>query len=209
MSRKIIAILRGVTPDEVTALAETLIEEGIDRIEVPLNSPDPLKSIERLASRFSKDALIGAGTVLCAQEVAEVDQVGGKLIVSPNCDPYVIRATKVLGMASYPGVVTPTECFAALKAGADGLKFFPADVVGPAGLKALRAVLPKATETFVVGGATPDNISRWIAAGASGFGVGSGLYRAGDSAAEVRIKARAWVREYDALGIAPAAALSL
>ncbi len=197
MSRAIIAILRGgVIPAEVTAIAGgAILEAGIDRIEVPLNSPEPLGSIARLAAAYGGDrALIGAGTVLTPPEdVAAVVSVGGKLIVSPDCNPPdVIRATKVAGLTSFPGVMTPpTECFTALRAGADGLKFFPpAELIGPAGLKALRAVLPKGVDTFAVGGAGgPENFADWVAAGgATGFGIGSAVYRPGDSPRRSRPK---------------------
>jgi len=195
--RQIIAILRGVTPPEVEAIAEALIEAGISQIEVPLNSPHPLHSIERLARRFGADALIGAGTVLNAAEVREVRDAGGRLIVSPDTNPEVIRAAKAGGLLSVPGAMTPTECFAAIRAGADALKLFPAALVGPEGLKALRAVLPPDLPVFAVGGAGPDNFATWRAAGASGFGIGTALYRPGLGAPDVAQKARAVVAAYD------------
>jgi len=197
MSRAIIAILRGVTPAEVTGIAGAILGAGIDRIEVPLNSPEPLDSIARLVDAFGDRALIGAGTVLSPQDVAAVAAVGGKLIVSPDCNPDVIRATKAAGLTSFPGVMTPTECFAALRAGADGLKFFPADLVGPSGLKATRAVLPKGTDTFAVGGAGPENFADWVAAGATGFGIGSAIYKPGDSPEVVAAKAVRITTAYD------------
>jgi len=197
MSRAIIAILRGVTPAEVTGIAGAILGAGIDRIEVPLNSPEPLDSIARLVDAFGDRALIGAGTVLSPQDVAAVAAVGGKLIVSPDCNPDVIRATKAAGLTSFPGVMTPTECFAALRAGADGLKFFPADLVGPSGLKATRAVLPKGTDTFAVGGAGPENFADWVAAGATGFGIGSAIYKPGDSPEVVAAKAVRITAAYD------------
>jgi 2-dehydro-3-deoxyphosphogalactonate aldolase len=197
MSRPLIAILRGLTPGEALAVTETLIEAGIDRIEVPLNSPEPLKSIEAMATAFSEEAQIGAGTVLEADQVADVRNAGGTLIVSPDCNPEVIRATKSAGMASYPGVMTPTECFTALRNGADGLKLFPASLIGADGLKAMLAVLPKGTATFAVGGAGPDNFGRWIAAGATGFGIGTALFKPGDTLAEVRQRADRIVAAYD------------
>jgi 2-dehydro-3-deoxyphosphogalactonate aldolase len=197
-SRALIAILRGVRPDEVETIADALLEAGIDRIEVPLNSPDPLDSIARLARRHGDTALIGAGTVLTVQDVRGVREAGGRLVVSPDCNPEVIAATKAAGMQSWPGVMTPTECFAALRAGADGLKLFPASLVGPDGVKAIRAVLPETTELYAVGGAGPGNMAAWRRAGITGFGIGSALYRPGDSAAEVAAKAKAVVGAYDA-----------
>ncbi|MGC1488391.1 MAG: 2-dehydro-3-deoxy-6-phosphogalactonate aldolase [Albidovulum sp.] len=202
MSRSIIAILRGVTPPEVLAIGQTLVDCGITRIEVPLNSPDPLASIKILAEGLSKDALIGAGTVLTPQAVADVAAAGGRLIVSPDCNPEVILATKSAGMASYPGVATPTECFAALRHGADGLKFFPSFLIGTAGLAAIRAVLPEGTETYAVGGVDPDNFTDWFGAGATGFGIGTGLYKPGFDAQDVRLRATSIVAAFDAARLA-------
>jgi len=198
MSRPIIAILRGVTPAEAASIGQCLIRSGIDRIEVPLNSPDPLDSIGILAREFGEDALIGAGTVLTATEVDMVNMVGGKLIVSPNCDTEVISRTAELGLQSWPGVYSPTEAFAALKAGADGLKLFPGSLAGPAGLSAIRAVLPQGTRVFAVGGAGPENFGDWIKASADGFGIGSALYKPGMSAHEVTERAQRIVAAYDA-----------
>ncbi len=197
MSRKLIAILRGITPPEAEAVTAALIEAGITWIEVPLNSPDPLKSIEAMAKRFETDATIGAGTVLTVRQVAEVKEAGGTLIVSPNCDTQVIATTKTARMLSYPGVMTPTECFAALAAGADGLKFFPASLIGPDGVKAIRAVLPKESQVYAVGGAGPSNFATWKSAGADGFGIGTALYTPGLSVSEVTARARDLVRAYD------------
>ena len=196
--RNIIAILRGIRPEEVLAVADALIGAGITKIEVPLNSPDAIASVAALAGRFGGVAVIGAGTVLTPADVDRVQAAGGQLIVSPDANPAVIARTKALGLLSYPGVMTPTECFAALRAGADGLKLFPGSLIGPAGLKALRAVLPEGTEVLAVGGAGPGNFAEWFAAGASGFGIGTALYRPGDGAGEVAARAREIVAQYDA-----------
>ena len=196
--RNIIAILRGIRPEEVLAVADALIGEGITKIEVPLNSPDAIASVAALAERFGDVAVIGAGTVLTPADVDRVQAAGGRLIVSPDANPAVIARTKALGLLSYPGVMTPTECFAALRAGADGLKLFPGSLIGPAGLKALRAVLPEGTEVLAVGGAGPGNFAEWFAAGASGFGIGTALYRPGEGAGEVAARAREIVAQYDA-----------
>lgn len=157
-ARPLVAILRGVTPDMVSEIGEALFAAGITWIEVPLNSPDPLQSIIRLVAKLGDRAVIGAGTVLQVEQVEEVAATGARLIVSPNMNPEIIRLTKAKGMISLPGVFTATECFAALDAGADGLKFFPGDLLGPAGLKALNAVLPSTATTYAVGGVDATNI---------------------------------------------------
>lgn len=197
MSRPIIAILRGLQPAEAVNVGHALIESGIDKIEVPLNSPDPLNSIESLASSFGDQALIGAGTVLTPKQVEAVSQVGGKLIVSPNYDAEVIVRSVALNMQSWPGVYTPTEAFAALKAGATGLKLFPGVTAGPSGLAALRPVLPSGTLVYAVGGAGPENFAEWIKAGADGFGIGSALFKPGMSVAEIAGQAKRIVAAYN------------
>lgn len=197
-ARPLVAILRGVTPDEVSDIGEALFDAGITWIEVPLNSPDPLDSITKLVARLGDQAVIGAGTVLTTDDVSAVAATGARLIVSPNMNQEVIRLTKAKGMISLPGVFTATECFAALDAGADGLKFFPGDLIGPVGLKALKAVLPTTVTTYAVGGVSADNVPDWLAAGAHGFGLGSSLYKPGDSAQDVAKKAKTIVAAFDA-----------
>jgi len=197
MTRSLIAILRGITPPEAVVAAAALIDAGITQIEVPLNSPSAFDSIALMAASHGHEALIGAGTVLTVDDVAKVAGAGGALVVSPNCDAEVIAATKAAGMQSWPGVMTPTECFAALKAGADGLKIFPGSLLGPDGLKAIRAVLPKGTKVFAVGGAGPDNFDQWIAASADGFGIGSALYKPGMTTADIAKRAADIVAAYD------------
>ena len=197
MNRNIIAILRGITPDDAKAIGEALIETGITTIEIPLNSSRPLESIALLAKAFGSVATIGAGTVLNVQDVREIASAGGRIVVSPSFDAEVVQETKSLKMASWPGVLSPTECFAALKAGADGLKIFPCSVLGPSGVKAIRAVLPAETSVYAVGGAGPANFADWIAAGVNGFGIGTALYQPGYSVAQVRQAAVDIVRAYD------------
>lgn len=197
LARPLVAILRGVQPDQVAEIGEALFEAGINWIEVPLNSPDPLDSITKLVARFGDKAVIGAGTVLSVDDVEAVAATGARLIVSPNMNPDIIRLTKAKGMISLPGVFTATECFAALDAGADGLKFFPGELLGPAGIKALRAVLPPTATAYAVGGVSAQTIPDWLVAGAQGFGLGSSLYKPGDSAQDVAAKAAAIVAAYD------------
>jgi len=189
----LVAILRGITPDEVDAVGDALVEAGFTLIEVPLNSPQPLASIERLASRLGEAAVVGAGTVLTAQQVRDVRGAGGRIIVSPNTNVEVIAATVAAGLASLPGCFTPTDAFSALAAGAHALKFFPAEVLGVAGVRAIRAVLPPHVPRLAVGGVTPDTLPKWREAGIDGFGIGSALYAPGRSAAEVRAVADAFV----------------
>ena len=189
----LVAILRGVTPDEVEAVVGALIEAGIAIVEVPLNSPDPLTSIERAARRFGDEALIGAGTVLSVQDVRGVKEAGGRIIVSPNTDVEVIAASVDAGLVSAPGYFTPSEGFAALKAGAHALKLFPAEAATPAVVKAQRAVLPKQVPLLVVGGVTADTMRLWLDAGANGFGLGSGVFKPGMTPAEVAANARAYI----------------
>lgn len=198
MSRRLIAILRGVTPDRAVATAAALIDAGIDWIEVPLNSPDPLDSIAAMQAALGSRARIGAGTVLTRDEVAAVAEAGATFVVSPNADREVIVATKARGLGSYPGVFTPSEAFAALAAGADALKIFPAGMMGAAGLKAIRAVLPPATLVYAVGGVGPADFAAWRDAGAQGFGLGGSLFQPSWDPDRVAEAARASVAAYDA-----------
>ncbi len=191
----LIAILRGLTPAEAPAIGEALVTSGFAIIEVPLNSPEPLHSIAELTREFPQ-TLIGAGTVLNVQQVKEVHAAGGRLVVAPNFNPAVVVQALALNMVVLPGVATPTEAFAALDAGAHGLKLFPAEMITPATVKALRAVLPKTAALMPVGGITPDNMASYMAAGASGFGLGSALYAPGRSAQAVQQQAQAFVRAF-------------
>jgi 2-dehydro-3-deoxyphosphogalactonate aldolase len=189
----IAAILRGVTPDEIDRVGDALVEAGITVIEVPLNSPNPFESIRRLAARHGEHALIGAGTVLEVADVARVKDAGGKLMVAPNFDADVVRTAKTAGLATLPGVMTPSEGFAALKAGADGLKLFPAEIIPPAVFKAWRAVFPADTLLLAVGGVGVDNLKSYAQAGASGYGIGSALYKPGRPVGEIGKLAQALV----------------
>lgn len=182
----LVAILRGVTPGEVVPIGRVLVEVGFRLIEVPLNSPDPIESIRRLAAALGNTATVGGGTVLSCADAAAVAAAGGSLVVSPTMHPGVIAATRAAGMLSGPGVCTPTEAFAAIEAGADFLKLFPAEQLGPAVLKAWRAVLPEEMPLVPVGGITPESMALWRAAGAAGFGLGSALYKPGMTATDVR-----------------------
>ena len=189
----LIAILRGVTPDEVVAIGEVLVAAGFAIMEVPLNSPTPLESIQRLHDTFGDGVLIGAGTVTTPSQVQDVASAGGRLIVMPHSDADVIRAAKSAGMVCVPGIATATEGFAALAHGADALKLFPAELLTPRVLGAFRSVFPEATRFFPVGGITPGSMSEYVGVGATGFGLGSALYKRGDSAEQVAVSASAFV----------------
>jgi len=191
------AILRGLTPEEALPVADSLVEAGMSILEVPMNSPRPLDSIRLIAGRYGDRCLVGAGTVTTPDEVAAIGGVGGRLIVMPHGDTEVIRAAKAAGMVCTPGVATPTEGFAALRAGADALKLFPAEMLGPQVLKAMRAVFPRGTLFLPVGGVSPDNLAGFVQAGAAGFGLGSGLYTPGLPAAEVGRRARAYLAAWE------------
>jgi 2-dehydro-3-deoxyphosphogalactonate aldolase len=189
----LVAIIRGVRPEEAEAVAGAIIDAGVRIVEVPLNSPEPLRSIERLARRFGDEALIGAGTVLDPDEVTRVARAGGRLIVSPSTDAAVIAQAHDQGLVSAPGFFTPSEAFTALRAGANALKLFPAEAASPAVVKSVRAVLPREVPLLIVGGVRPETMRGWLDAGADGFGLGGGLYTAGQSPDDTRDKARAYV----------------
>jgi len=189
----LVAILRGVRPDEVVAIGEELVAAGFTLIEVPMNSPDPLDSVARLVAALGDRAMIGAGTVLTPAQVDSVREAGGRMVISPNMNADVIRASVAAGMVSLPGIATPTEALAALDAGATALKLFPAEAASPAVLKAMRAILPRETRVLPVGGIVPDGMGPWREAGATGFGLGSALYKPGLSADAVGANARAFV----------------
>jgi 2-dehydro-3-deoxyphosphogalactonate aldolase len=186
----VLAVLRGMPPDEAEGVGEALVDAAIPIMEVPLNSPDPFRSIAIQAGRFASRAMVGAGTVLRPEDVARVADAGGTIVVSPNLDEEVVRATKRCGLVSVPGVFTPTEAFRALDAGADALKLFPGDGMSPKVVKALRAVLPKETVLVVTGGVDAGNIGDWLAAGSDGVGIGSALYKPGKALADVAADAR-------------------
>jgi 2-dehydro-3-deoxyphosphogalactonate aldolase len=195
----LVAILRGITPEEVLPIGHALADAGFTIVEVPLNSPRPLESIALLRQALGDDVLVGAGTVTTVEAVGAVAAAGGQIIVMPHSDPAVVRAAKAAGLICTPGISTPTEGFAALANGADALKLFPAEMLTPAVLKAMRSVFPRETLFLPVGGITPENMAAYVAAGAAGFGLGSALYRPGATAAEVASKARVFVRAWDAL----------
>ena len=197
MPRRLVAILRGVQPRQVAQVGERLVKQGIGIIEVPLNSPDPFTSISILARQFGNDAVIGAGTVLTPDDVRRAAEYDSRIIVSPNADKRVIRETKRLGMASWPGAITPTECFSALRAGADGIKLFPARLVGPQGAADMLAVLPAGTRLIAVGGVGPEQFPDWTSRGIDGFGIGSSLYSPGMAIDMIEERARRIVEAYD------------
>jgi 2-dehydro-3-deoxyphosphogalactonate aldolase len=192
----IIAILRGVTPDEVISVGDTLYAAGIRIVEVPLNSPDPFTSIAKLAKHFGTRMVVGAGTVLSVQDVNQLKETGGTISVSPDCNPETVARALELGLAPLPGVFTPTEAFTAIRAGAQHLKLFPAEVASPQTVKAWRAVLPKHIQVHAVGGVTPSNMSEWLACGVSGFGIGSSLYKQGMSLSAVSESATTLVKAW-------------
>jgi 2-dehydro-3-deoxyphosphogalactonate aldolase len=195
--RHLIAILRGITTPEVVAVCESLVKAGITMIEVPLNSPEALASISAASEAFGDRAMIGAGTVLRRREVNAVAAAGGTFVVSPDTNPNVIKETVRLTMKSYPGVFTPTEAFTAIRSGATGIKFFPAEVLGPKGIKAMKAVLPPAVPLYAVGGAQPSNFSDYFAAGCAGFGLGTYIFKPGMTAEHVAERAHEAVEAYD------------
>ena len=197
VKRSLVAILRGIKPDEAEEIVAVLVEAGFEMIEVPLNSPEPFVSIERLARRFGQDCLIGAGTVTNAPDCVRVAEAGGRLMVSPNVDAEVLATAQAYDMVTMPGVFTPTEAFLALRCGASALKYFPASVLGPAGIAAQLAVLPKGVVVGVVGGVSDKNLATYVAAGVRAFGLGSSLYKPGMTASDVRDTARASVLAYD------------
>ena len=197
MKRPLVAILRGVKPEETEAIVGVLIDSGMTAIEIPLNSPQPFRSIEIAVKRAPANVLVGAGTVLTLDDVARLHDVGGRLMVSPNVDPEVIASARARGMVTMPGVFSPTEALLAAKAGASSLKFFPASVLGAAGITAIRAVLPADTMIAAVGGVSDANFADYIKAGITAFGLGSSLYKPGMTSAQVAERARATIEAYD------------
>ena len=199
LKRPLVAILRGIQPDETAGILDALVEEGFEAIEIPLNSPDPFRSIRIAAERHGRSSLIGAGTVLSPDDVDRLHDVGGRLVVSPNVEPAVLRRAGEFGMVTMPGVFTPTEAFLALRHGASALKFFPAATLGASGIAAIRAVLPTTAVLGAVGGVSDTSFGEYAKAGVTAFGLGSSLYKPGDAAAGVREKARRAVSAYDAV----------
>lgn len=197
LKRGLVAILRGVKPDEIAAIGDGLVDAGFEAIEIPLNSPDPFRSIEILAKRVPAGVLAGAGTVLTAEDAQRLHDVGGRLMVTPNVDPDVITKSVTLGMVSMTGVFSATEALLALKSGASALKFFPASALGPSGVNAIQAILPRGTVVGAVGGVGDADFATWMKIGVTAFGLGSSLYKPGASAAEVLEKARRAVHAYD------------
>ena len=195
----LVAILRGLRPDEALAVGEQLVEAGFKILEVPLNSPEPFDSIKLMVEAYGDRAIVGAGTVLKVEDVETLKSVGGQICISPNANPDVIRRAKALGMISFPAFFTATEAFNAVDAGADALKLFPAELAGPKGLKALKAILPKDMPVFPVGGVEPGNMGEYVKVGAAGFGIGTAVFKPGDTPAAVREKARAFVDGWAAL----------
>jgi 2-dehydro-3-deoxyphosphogalactonate aldolase len=196
--RKLVAILRGIEPEESVEVVDALIDAGFEMIEVPLNSPEPFDSIERVVKKFAAQASIGAGTVTTAEQVQRLAEIGARLVVSPDTNTAVIEATKSNGLISMPGVFTPTEALTALRSGADAIKIFPSFALGYDGFKAMKAILPAQTTCYAVGGVDASNFAQWIAAGVDGFGVGSALYKPGDSAEQVNRIALEMVAAFDA-----------
>jgi 2-dehydro-3-deoxyphosphogalactonate aldolase len=201
LGRSLVAILRGITAAEVPAIVTALVEEGFEAVEIPLNSPDPYASIAQAVERFGRDRLIGAGTVLSPADCDQLAAIGGRLMVSPNTDPAVIGQATAHGMVTMPGIFSPTDAFLALKSGASALKVFPASVLGPGGIAAVRAVLPPATVIGAVGGVSEEGFADYARAGVTVFGLGSSLYQPGDDAPTIRARAKRAVAAYDAIAV--------
>ena len=196
-NRELIAILRGLTFDRCIGVSRILIEEGFNKLEVPLNSPNPMKTISAMQNEFGRSAIIGAGTVTNVSEVSELSNLGCQMIVSPNTDTEVIKATKNEGMLSFPGAFTPSECFSAINSAADGLKIFPAFKLGVKGFKALKSVLPSNLNTYAVGGIDETHFKDWLDAGVTGFGIGSNLFHPSMSDDDIQFVAKKIVLAYD------------